>query len=233
MVADDAQHVLGIRRIAGEGAELLRHLGGGGIGDAGHDRGQRAAIGAAGGRVIGDARGHQQAANVGVAEAEGAVLVGELGDLLRGELRHQDRDFEHHGPQPAGMLIALDIEAPVRLAELQQVHRGEVARRVVEEHVLRARIRGVDRPRRRAGVPVIDGGVELDAGIGAGPRGVADLLPQVAGLQRLRHLARGAGGEVPVGVRGHGIEEAVLDAHRIVGVLAGDGEVRLGSQSVS
>ena len=41
----------------------------------------------------------------------------------------------------------------------------------------------------RAGVPVVDGGVELDAGIGRGPGRVADLVPQVAGLQRLDGLA--------------------------------------------
>ena len=61
-------------------------------------------------RVVGDARGHQQAADIGVAEAERAVLVGELGDLLRRELRHHHRDFEHHGPQPHGMLVGRDVE---------------------------------------------------------------------------------------------------------------------------
>jgi hypothetical protein len=43
MVADDAQHVLAVLLIAREGAELGRHLGRGRIGDAGHDRGERAA----------------------------------------------------------------------------------------------------------------------------------------------------------------------------------------------
>jgi hypothetical protein len=42
VVADDAQHVRGVLLVAGEGAELARHLGRGRIGDAGHDRGQRA-----------------------------------------------------------------------------------------------------------------------------------------------------------------------------------------------
>ncbi len=63
--------------------------------------------------VVGDARRHQQAADIGVAEAERAVLVGELGDLLGRELRHQHRDFEHDGPQPAGVLEGLDVEAAV------------------------------------------------------------------------------------------------------------------------
>ncbi len=83
-----------------------------------------------------------------------------------------------------------DVEALSSRAERQQVERGEVARRVVEEHVLRARVRSPDRTRLRARVPVVDGGVELDAGIGRGPGGMADLLPQVARLERLHRSCR-------------------------------------------
>ena len=43
MIADHAQHVRGVLLVAGEGAELPRHFGGGGVGGAGHDRRQRAA----------------------------------------------------------------------------------------------------------------------------------------------------------------------------------------------
>ena len=52
MVADDAQHVRGVLLVAGEGAELARHLGRGRVGDAGHDRGQRAGERAAFLRVV-------------------------------------------------------------------------------------------------------------------------------------------------------------------------------------
>ena len=96
VVADDAEHRLGVGGVAGEGAELARHLGGGGVGSAGHDRGQRAAERAALGRVVAVAHGHQEAADVGVAEAEGAEAVGELGDARARELRHQHGDFEGH-----------------------------------------------------------------------------------------------------------------------------------------
>src|SRR5690606_41048329 len=40
VVAVHAQHLLAVRREAGEGAELLRHLGGGGVGDTGHHGGE-------------------------------------------------------------------------------------------------------------------------------------------------------------------------------------------------
>src|SRR6185312_10179005 len=102
------------------------------------------------------------------------------------------------------------------------------ARRVVQEHVFRARIGGVDAAARRAGVPLVDSGVELHAGIGAQPGGLADLLPEVARLQRLVHLAVGAADQVPVAVLLHCLDEVVGDAHGVVGILAGDGEVGVG-----
>ena len=142
------------------------------------------------GRVVGDARRHQQAADIGVAEAERAVVVGQLGDLLRRELRHQHRDLEHDRPEPDGVLdrprrrsCRRSLRNASRLSEarLQAVS----SRNMYSEHGLEARDRAVG----RAGVPVVDGGVELDAGIGAGPGGVADLVPQLARLQRLGDLA--------------------------------------------
>ena len=82
-------------------------------------------------------------------------------------------------------------------------------------------------PELGAGVPVVDGGVILDARIGRGPGGVADLLPQVARLQRLRDLAVEAAGQIPVAVVLDRLEELVVHPHRIVGVLPGHGEIGL------
>ena len=101
------------------------------------------------------------------------------------------------------------------------------SRNMYSEHGLEARI-GAGR---RAGVPVVDGGVELHAGIGRRPGGIADLFPEVAGLQRLHHLAVLAGGEVPVAVGLDGAQEIVLERDGVVGVLAGDGEVGLANPS--
>jgi hypothetical protein len=110
MVADHPQHVLAVLGVAGEGAELLRHLRRGRIGDAGHHRGDRRAQRAPGRRIVRQAHGHQQAADIGEAEAEGAEVVGQLRDLARGELRHHHRDLERHRPQPAGVLEGLDVK---------------------------------------------------------------------------------------------------------------------------
>ena len=113
-------------------------------------------------------------------------------------------------------------------SELQQVQRGEIARRVVEEHVLGARVRRDDGAAGRAGVPVVDGRVVLQAGIGRVPGGMADLVPQLAGLQRLVRLAGDALRQRPVAVLFDRAQEVVGDADGIVGVLAGDGEIGVG-----
>ena len=118
MVAHDAQHVRRVGLVAGEGPELLGHLRRGGVGDAGHDGRDGAADGAALGAVVGDALTPSAAADVGEAQAQRAVAVGQLGDLARRELRHQHRDLEHDGPQPAGVLEGVDVErACLRVAE--------------------------------------------------------------------------------------------------------------------
>jgi hypothetical protein len=89
--------------------------------------------------------GHQQAADIGEAEAQGAVLVGQFRDLVGGELRHHHRDFQHDGPQPDGMLVIGNVERLVSLslkrsrfseARLQAVS----SRNMYSEHGLEARI---------------------------------------------------------------------------------------------
>ncbi|MDF9789938.1 hypothetical protein M2440_000639 [Methylorubrum extorquens] len=228
MVADHPQHVLGVVRVGLEGAEFGRHFGGGGVGHARHDRGERAGQRPALIGVVGQAHGHQQTADIGVAEAQRAVLVGKLGDLLGRKLRHHHRDFEHHGPEPVEVLERLDVEVlGLTIVHRQQVGAGEVTGRVVEEHVLGARVRGPDPPALRAGVPVVHRGVEVQARIGRGPGGLTDLLPQVARLGRLHDLARGARGQAPRPVRFHRAQEFVGQRDRVIGVLAGDREIGL------
>ena len=155
-----------------------------------------------------------------------AVFVGQPRDLTAGKLRHQHRDFERQGPQPHGVQVGRDVERFCGgIAELQQVERGEIAGGVVEEHVFRARIAGADRAGRRAGVPVVDRRVILQAGVGGGPGGVADAVPQLARLQGLGDLMVGAARQGPVGVLLDRREELVGHPHRIVGVLARHGQI--------
>ncbi len=190
MVADDAQHVLAVRLIAGEGAELARHFGGRRIGHAGHDRGERAADRARFVGVVGDAGRHQQAADIGVAQAERAVAVESTAISFDGNCAIITEISSTMVQSRTACSYDVDVELLGRVVtELQQVQRREIARRVVEEHVFRARVRRADRAGRRAGVPVVDGRVELNAGIGACPGGVTDLVPEVLRLDGFGDLA--------------------------------------------
>src|ERR1700726_4184939 len=104
--------------------------------------------------------------------------------------------------------------------ESNQVGGGEVTGSIVQEHVFRARIGGADVARGLAGVPVVHGGVEVQAGIGRSPGGVADLFPEVACLQRLGDLLVGAADQVPIAIGLDRAQEIVLQRDRVVGVLA-------------
>ena len=120
------------------------------------------------------------------------------------------------------MLERLDVELAVLAAELHEVQRREVARRVVDGHVLGARVRRVDAARVRERVPGVDRGVVLHAGIGALPRGFRHLAEEVAGIRRLDDRAVGAGGEVPLLALDDGLHELIRHAHRVVRVLVLD-----------
>ena len=124
------------------------------------------------------------------------------------------------------MLKMLNIElARRRIAELQQVQRGQIASRVIEEHIFRAGIRRADFAGCRAGVPIIDGGMILDARISRCPSGIADLIPKLARLHGARHTLLHAPVEVPVAVIFNSAQEVIRHAHGVVGVLAGNRSV--------
>src|ERR1019366_2584467 len=106
------------------------------------------------------------------------------------------------------------------VVEGDQVGGGQIAGGIVQEHVFRARIGGADLAGRLASVPVVHGGVEVQAGIGGRPGGVADFLPGGAGLQRLCDLLVGAADQIPVTIGLHRAQEVILQRYRIVGVLA-------------
>ena len=233
VVADHAEHVLLVLLVAVERTVLRGKHRARGVAAAGEDGAERAADRAAGVAVVRDARLHQHGAEVGVAEAEGAVLPAELGDFLRREARHQDADLEDHGPQADRVLVALDVEgACLRVVELEQVDRRQVARRVVEEHVLAARVAGVDATALGAGVPGVDGGVVLDARVRAVPRGLVDLAPELGGGQGLRDLAVDAADQLPLAFLLDRVHERVGEADGVVGILAADGVVGLAVEVV-
>ena len=92
---------------------------------------------------------------------------------------------------------SVGVEGVVVLEELQQVERRQVARGVVERHVLRARVGRGDPAGLGVGVPVVDRVVVLQARVGARPGGLADLAEQVAGVDGLDDLAGARGARSP------------------------------------
>ena len=105
--------------------------------------------------------------------------------------------------------------------------RGEVARRVVEEHVFRARVAGVDLVRVGARVPVVDRRVVLDARVAADVGRLGHLAEDVAGLVGAHRLAVDDRVGRPVAVRLDRLHELVRDPDAVVGVLEVDAAVRL------
>ena len=226
MVPHHAEHVRLVGLVAGEGPEGRGHAGRLGIGLAGEDGGEGGGHGAAAVRVVGEAHHHEEAAEVRVAEAEGAVVVAPAGNLLRGELGHDHGDLEDYGPDAHRVAVGDIVEAAgLRVVEGKEVERREVAGRVVEEHVLGAGIGGADLAVGGTSVPLVDGPVELEARIGALPGGARDAVPEGPRLDRLHGLLRDAAHEVPVRIVDHRLHEAVVEAHGVVGGLARDGVV--------
>ena len=83
------------------------------------------------------------------------------------------------------------------------------------------------------GVPAIDGGVVLHAGIAALPGCFGDVVREVAGAKLLDGLAAldGAGEEGGVGV--YGGHELIGNADGVVGVLEEDGAVGFGVGTIT
>ena len=121
---------------------------------------------------------------------------------------------EHPGDQVG---LAVGADDPGGVAN-QLVDAPPAVRRRHEGVARHARVARVDPSVLGAGVPLVDRGVVLHAGIGGGPGGMGDLVPDLGGREALGDHAVGASSERPL---------AVLLQHAVVGVLAGDGEVGL------
>ena len=184
-----------------------------------HHRGERCRPGPTTVRVVRHTQGHQECTDVGVAQAQLTEESAVFSDLFRWVVGVAHQNFlrgEHHFD---GVAVRIDIERIVVVEVLEQVDRRQVARRVVDVHVFAARVRAIDTARCVRGVPLVDGGVELQTGVGALPRGRGKLSPQVAGFHRAHRAAIFDGFQIPVAVFFDGLHEVVGDAHGVVGVL--------------
>src|SRR3546814_19820423 len=83
---------------------------------------------------------------------------------------------------PETVQIEIDRPAAELPAEGEQVQRRKIAGGIVEEHILRTGVRGIDASVADAGLPVVDGRVELKAGIGRSPGRYRDPAHETPGL---------------------------------------------------
>ena len=222
MHADDVQHGFAVLVVFTEGAAHHGQLGAGFIGVAGHDRGHDGGKGAPFIAVIGESEAHQDGAEVGVAEPERPVKVRIGGNLLGGVAGAAHENFLGDDKDADRVAETLDIQVAVGIHELHHVERRQIAGAVVEEHVLGAGIAGIDPAAVDAGVPAVDRGVVLHAGIPAQVGAFGNHLHQVGGGVGLDHIPGGHGPCLPVAVVLNGLHEFIRNPDGEVGVLEHD-----------
>jgi hypothetical protein len=113
-----------------------RELGAALVGGAGHEARDRGGEGTAGVGVVGQPRCHEQRAEVRIADAQLTVPARGVADGLRREVGEADGDVHRGDDELHRTGEALGVERVVVLEEREQVQRGEVARGVVQAHVL-------------------------------------------------------------------------------------------------
>ena len=102
------------------------------------------------------------------------------------------------------------------MAELHQVHRCQITRRIIKEHIFRAWVGGVNATPFRTSMPFVNCGVILQARIGAGPCCMGDLFPKVSGFDTLGNTVVAAFDQFPIALIQNGLQILVANPYGIV-----------------
>ncbi len=139
-----------------------------------------------------------------------------------------DQDLLRDQEQATRRLESLDIKRAIFAIELHQVNAGQITCCVIEEHVFRTRITGVNPSRFGAGMPLVDGAVVLHSGVAAMPGTFSHPIQQIAGFVFVAHLV-GIGNPASRPFRAflHRLHEVIRYTDRQVGVLEQNRTVRL------
>src|SRR5207302_8096652 len=113
----------------------------------------------------------------------------------------------------------LYIKGPVRPEKFHQIQRSQVTSRIVEEHVLGARIRSINARGSLAGVPAVYRGVVLHPGIAAMPGRFGNLLQQIASAKLLGGRAIDDLTGPPMLIRFQRLHEILSYTHGMSGLL--------------
>ena len=135
----------------------------------------------------------------------GGRIAGVVDDDLLGGDHHLHRVFE-----------PLDIQTAVFLPEFHQVQGRQIAGGVIQEHILAAGVGSVDTVSGGAGMPVVDRGVELNAGVAANVSGFGHHSQQIAGAVLIHDLTGGHRSSAPFPVFDHCLHELVGDPYAVV-----------------
>ena len=222
VLAHDPLVGVGVAGVAGVRTDDSRELGRALVRSTGQQRrdGRRERTPALG--VVAVTGRHEQGTEVGVADPQLAVVTRRLGDRLGREVREADRDVHRRDDELGHLLERHRVERVVVPEKLEQVQRRQVARAVVERHVLTARVGRRDPARLRVRVPGVDRVVVLQARVCALPRRLGDLLEQLPRVDLLDDLARQARPQAELAAVLDGLHELVRHADRVVRVLVLD-----------
>ena len=169
--------------------------------------------------VVGNPLIHEHGAQVGVTQAEWAIGERVLLDPL-GRITGVANDDLHTSDHRVDRLAeGLHVESSIRIQELHQVQGCQVASAIIQVHVLRAWIGGVDSRGVLGGVPTVDGGVELHARIAADVGRLGNFAEVLPGRASIHRLAARSTARLPIAIIDDRLHEVVGHAHAVVRVL--------------
>ena len=214
--ANHPQHRFAIEGELGEGLQIVGNPGRGVVGLSVHEGRHGTGVGSAGLAVVGKPQCHEQGSQVGIAQPqrpEEVAVVGNCGGRIAGVVDDDLLGGDHHLHR---VFEPLDIQTAVFLPEFHQVQRRQIAGGVIQEHIFTAGVGGVDSIGGGAGMPVVDGGVKLNAGVAANVGGFRHHSKQVPAAVILHNLTSGHRSGAPFPVFDHRPHELVCDSYAVV-----------------
>jgi hypothetical protein len=162
-------------------------------------------------RVIGQPGRHQQRSTVGGAKPQRPVVVRVARNRFRGIPGVVDQNFLRRDQYLDCTLVRLHIET-ARGGKLHKIQRREIAGRVIQKHIFRARIRRIDPRSILRRVPPVDGGVVLHTRVATLPCSLGDLVQQLARLKGLHRSMVAHAARRELLILYHRLHELIVDA---------------------
>jgi len=134
-------------------------------------------------------------------------------DFFRGITGVVDENILGDDEKTDGMPEFFSVKSARIIDKFHQIERGQITGAVINKHVFRTWIAGIDPPAVDAGMPAIDRGIVLQARIAADMRSFSNQAQQIAGIVRVNHLPVRNSMRLPVGIVLYGSHELIGDPH--------------------